>query len=40
MILGTNVEQDQTTCRVQGWQLYLSDFWRYLLLLYLTVVIH
>ena len=26
MILGRNVEQDQTTCRVQEWQLWLSYF--------------
>ena len=27
-------------CRVQEWQLWLSYFWRYLALLYLTVLIH
>ena len=30
VILGRNVEQDQTTCRVQEWQLWLSYFWSYL----------
>ena len=40
IILGRNVEQDQTTCRVQEWQLCLSYFWRNLPLLYLTVIIH
>ena len=40
MVLGRNVEQDQTTCCVQEWQLYLSYFWRYLPLLYLTVIMH
>ena len=40
MVLGRNVEQDQTTCLVQEWQLCLSYFWRYLPLLYLTVIIH
>ena len=40
MVLGRNVEQDQTTCRVQEWQLCLSYFWRYLPLLYLTVTVH
>ena len=40
MVLGRNVEQDQTTYQVQEWQLCLSYFWRYLPLLYLTVVIH
>ena len=39
MILGRNVEQDQTTCRVQEWQLCLSYFWCYLPLC-LTVIIH
>ena len=36
MILGRNVEQDQTTCRIQEWQLCLFYFWRYLPLLCLT----
>ena len=36
MILCRNVEQDQTLCHVLEWQLYLSYFWRYLTLLYLT----
>ena len=36
MILGSNVEQDQTTCCA----LCLSCFWRYLPLLSLTVIIH
>ena len=40
MILGRNVEQDQTMCHVQEWQLCLSYYWRYLDLLYLTVIIH
>ena len=35
-----NVEQDQMTCCLQEWQLCLSYFWRYLPLLYLTVIIH
>ena len=30
MILGRNVEQDQTTWRVQECQLWLSYFWSYL----------
>ena len=37
MILGRNVEQDQTMCHVQAWQLCLSYFWCYLPLLCLTV---
>ena len=40
VVLGRNVEQDQTTCRVQKWQLCLSYFWPYLPLLYLTVIMH
>ena len=40
MILGRNVEQDQTTHCVQEWQLCLSYFWSYLHLLCLTVIIH
>ena len=40
MVLGRNVEQDQTTCHVQEWQLCLSYFWLCLPLLYLTVIIH
>ena len=40
MILGRNVEQDKMTCRIQEWQICLSYFWRYLPLLYLTVIIH
>ena len=40
MILVRNVEQEQTTWCVQEWQLCLSYFWRYLPLLYLTVIIH
>ena len=40
MIFGRNVEQDQTTCCLQEWQLCLSNFWRYLPLLNLTVIIH
>ena len=40
MILGRNEEQDQTTCRVQERQLFLSFFWRYVPLLYLNVIIH
>ena len=40
MVLGGNVEQDQTRCRIQEWQLYLSYFWHYLPLLYLTLIIH
>ena len=40
MILGRNVEQDQTMCHVQEWQLCLSYFWSYLPLLCLTVIIH
>ena len=39
-VLGRNVEQDQTTCRVQEWQLCLSYFLRYLRLLYLTMIIN
>ena len=30
MVLGRNVEQDQTTCRVQEWQLWFSYFWSYI----------
>ena len=30
MILGGNVEQDETTCHIQEWQLWLSYFWSYL----------
>ena len=37
MILGRNVEQNQTTCRVQE---CLSYFLRYFPLLYFTVIIH
>ena len=40
MVLGRNVEQDQTTWRIQELQLCLSYFWRYLPLLYLTVITH
>ena len=40
MILGKNVEQDQTACLVQEWQLSLSYFWRYLPFLCLTVILH
>ena len=40
MVLGRNVEQVQTPYRVQEWQLFLSYFWLYLPLLYLTVIIH
>ena len=40
MILGRNVEQDQTKCHIQEWQLCLSYFWHYLPLLCLTVIIH
>ena len=40
VVLGRNVEQDQTTCSLQEWQLCLSYFWRYLSLLYLIVIIH
>ena len=40
MVLGRNVAQDQTTCCVQEWQLYLSYFWCYFPLLCLTVIIH
>ena len=40
VVLGRNVEQDQTTCRVQEWQLCHSYFWLYLPLLYLTVRIY
>ena len=42
-ILGRNVEQDQTMCCVQEWQLCLSYFWSYLPLLYyfdIIVIIH
>ena len=40
MVLGRNVEQDETTCHVQEWQCCLSYFCRYLPLLFLTVIIH
>ena len=40
MIFGRNVEQDRTTCHVQVTQLCLSYFWRYLPLLFVTVIIH
>ena len=40
MVLGRNVQQDETMCRIQEWQLCLSYFWRYLPLLYLTVIMH
>ena len=40
IVLGRNVEQDQTTCHVREWQLCLSDFRHCLPLLYLTVIIH
>ena len=40
MVLGRNVEQDQTICLVQEWQFCLSYLWCYLPLLYLTVIIH
>ena len=39
-VLGRNVEQDQTMCLIQEWQLCLSYFWRYLPLLYLTLIMH
>ena len=38
MILSRNVEQDQTTCRVQEWQLCLSYFWSYHPLFYLKKI--
>ena len=38
MILGRNVEQDQTTCRIQEWQLWLSYFWSYHPLFYLKKI--
>ena len=40
MAHGRNVEQDETTYRVQEWQLCLSNFWRYLPLLYLSVIMY
>ena len=40
MILGRNIEQDHTTCRVQERQLCLSYLWRYHPLLYLTEISH
>ena len=40
MVLGRNVEQDKTIYHIQEWQLCLSYFWRYLPLLYLTVIMH
>ena len=40
MIFGWNVEQDETVCRVQEWSLCLSYLWRYLPLLYLTMIMH
>ena len=40
MVFGRNVEQDETTCRLQEWQLCLSYFWRYLPVLYLTIIMH
>ena len=30
MVLGRNVEQDQTTFYIQEWQLWLSYFWSYI----------
>ena len=30
MILGRNGEQDEMTCHIQEWQLWLSYFWSYL----------
>ena len=30
ILLGRNVEQDETTCYIQEWQLWLSYFWSYL----------
>ena len=29
MILGRNVDQDEMTCHIQDWQLWLSYFWSY-----------
>ena len=41
MVLGRNVEQDEMLCCVQErQQLCLSYLWRYVLLLYLTVIMH
>ena len=40
MVLGRNIEQSKTTCCVQEWQLCLSYSWCYLLLVYLTVIMH
>ena len=30
ILLGRNVAEDETTCRVQEGQLWLSNFWNYL----------
>ena len=38
MIIGRIVEQDQTTFRVQEWQLWLSYFWSYLPLFCLKLI--
>ena len=38
MLLGRSVEQDQVTCRVQEWQLWLSYFWIYLPLFCLKLI--
>ena len=38
MILGRNVDQDEMTCHIQGWQLWLSYFWSYHPLFYLKKI--
>ena len=38
MILGRNVEQDETTCQVQECQLWVSYFWSHLPFLCLNLI--
>ena len=38
ILLGRNVKQDETTCCLQEWQLWLSYFWIYLLFLCLNLI--
>ena len=39
MILGRNVEEDEMTCCIQEWQLWLSYFWSYLSFLGLNLIL-
>ena len=40
ILLGRNVEQDETTCCIQEWQLWLSYFWSYRPFLCLNLILY